>query len=234
MNLGSFKKELRSLADPRRAKTLRRFFKTGPGEYGESDKFLGITVPQSRAIAKKYAKLNFSEIKRLLRSPIHEERLIALFILIRNFEKGDKKIQNEIYKFYLRSTKYVNNWDLVDLSAIKIVGHYLLDRPKEILYKLARSKNLWERRIAIISTFEFIKNHKFRDTLEISRILFEDKHDLIHKAIGWMLREVGKKTFDTEYKFLKKYHRKMPRTSLRYAIERFPKRLRERFLQGKV
>lgn len=229
MNLPDLRKDLKKIGNKDKAKLLQRFFKTGKGEYGEGDIFLGITVPQSREAAIKYKDLLFEDIKNLLKSKIHEERLIALLILVHNFQKNPLE-QKTIYDFYLNNTKYVNNWDLVDLSSHKIIGKYLLDKPKDILFKLARSKNLWERRIAIISTFYFIKNNKFSDSLKIAELLIFDKHDLIQKAVGWMLREVGKKDKSLEIKFLRKYHKQMGRTALRYAIEKFPGKERRKYL----
>ena len=231
--LQELKKETKKIADPKRAKLLQGFFKTGKGEYGEGDIFYGITVPESRKIAKKFKGLKFSDIQKLLKSKIHEERLIAILVLVHNFENGNSADQNKIYNFYLESTRYINNWDLVDLSAYKIIGRYLDNKPKTILCELAKSKSLWEKRIAIIATAWFIKNKKFGDTLKISEILLKDEHDLIHKAVGWMLREVGKRDIKTEEKFLKKHYKKMPRTMLRYAIERFPKKRRKFYLNKK-
>lgn len=223
--------ELKRHANPIKASILQRFFKTGKGQYGEGDIFLGITVPASRKFARKYKDLNESEIKSLFKSKIHEERLIAVLILVHNFENGDEQIKKKIFEYYLANTAYINNWDLVDLSADKIVGAYLLNKPRKILYKMARSNNLWERRIAIISTFNFIKNDQSKDTFDIAKILLNDKHDLIHKAVGWMLREVGKRvSLEQEMFFLNKYANKMPRTMLRYAIERMNGPHRERYL----
>ncbi|MDD4983695.1 MAG: DNA alkylation repair protein, partial [Candidatus ainarchaeum sp.] len=185
-------KEIEKLKDPERAKHSLRYFKTGPGEYGAGDKFLGLNNPQMRALAKKYKNLDIGDIATLLKSGFHEERQIALFILVHQFEGGDADVKTRIYNFYLKNTKYINNWDLVDLSAHKIVGAYLVDKEKLILYKLVKSKDLWEKRIAVISTFWFIINDSFEDALKIAEILLEDKHDLIHKAVGWMLREIGK------------------------------------------
>ena len=238
--LNELRADLEKLKNPKKAKVLKRFFKTGPGEYGEGDIFLGISVPQLRKIAIQYENLPFSDITKLLKSKIHEERLIALLMLVHNFHEGDEKKKKEIFEFYLKSTKYVNNWDLVDLSAPKIVGEYLMDPPmaddKKILYKLAKSNNLWERRIAIIATYQFIwKAKKYKDTFKIEEILLEDKHDLIQKAVGWMLREVGKRiSQDIEEQFLKKHYHKMSRTTLRYAIERFPENLKYKYLKGRI
>jgi len=200
-----------------------RFFKTGKGEYGEGDVFLGITVPLQRSIAKKYLDLNLKDVQDLLSSKIHEHRLVSLLILIFKYKKADELEKKEIVDFYLKNTKNINNWDLVDLSAGYIVGDYLFQFKKDtsVLYKLAKSKNLWERRIAIMSTFAYIKNDHFKDVLSISEILLNDPHDLIHKAVGWMLREIGKRNKKVEVNFLNKHYREMPRTMLRYAIEKF-------------
>ncbi|UZE93073.1 MAG: DNA alkylation repair protein [Candidatus Nealsonbacteria bacterium] len=228
------KKELKSKASVKKSKNLQRFFKTEPGEYGERDIFLGIKVGDLRKIAEKYKNLSLKGIEKLLYSKIHEERLVALLILVQKFQTDDERLKEKIFKLYLKNTNYINNWDLVDLSADKIIGEYLSDKPREVLYKLAMSKNLWERRIAIMSTFQFIKNNEFKETLKILEMLLEDGHDLIHKAAGWMLREIGKRSLETEEKFLKKHYQKMPRTMLRYAIERFPEKRRQAYLKGKI
>ncbi len=225
-------KDIQILANPQKAKTFLRFFKTGKGEYGEGDKFLGLTVPSQRLIAKKYKEMELEHIEKVLSSPFHEYRLIALMILIYKFKKADEKDKKIIFDLYLKNTKYINNWDLVDLSAPNIVGNYLLDRDRNILYKLAKSDCLWEKRIAIISTYAFIRNSQFNETLEISKILLNDKHDLIHKAVGWMLREIGKRNVGAEKMFLKENYQQIPRTALRYAIEKFPEDLRLAFLKG--
>lgn len=225
------KKELHLLGDAKKARILQRFFKTGKGQYGEGDVFWGITVPKSRSLAIKYKDLFFEDITELLKSKIHEERLIAVLILVHNFKNGDERERKRIYSFYLKNTRYINNWDLVDLSADKIVGAYLLTHPRGILKKLAHSQNIWERRIAIISTFQFIKNGDAKDALIIGKMLLFDKHDLIQKAVGWMLREVGKRvSIEAERQFLDIYAHKMPRTTLRYAIEKMPKEERRAYL----
>lgn len=229
MIIDEIKKEIRRHANPKQAKLLQRFFKTGKGEYGEGDKFLGITVPISRKIAMQFsANLHLSDLQKLIKSKFHEERLIALFVLVDKFRYENKK---KIYDFYLKNTGHINNWDLVDLSAYKIVGAYLENRDKKVLYKLVKSQNLWERRIAVLSTFHYIKNGDARDALKIAGILLHDKHDLIHKAVGWMLREIGKKCGqETEEFFLQKHYKTMPRTMLRYAIERFSEKKRKFYL----
>ena len=231
--MNKIKKELNSLANKKQAKILQRFFKTGKGEYGEGDIFLGIKVPVQRKVAGRFEDLSLGDIEQLLHSSIHEYRLTAIIILVNQFKKADEDVKEKIYKLYLRNAKWVNNWDLVDLSAHYIVGAYLLDKQRDVLYKLAKSKMLWERRIAIIATFVFIRNNDFKDTIKLAQILLKDKHDLIHKACGWMLRETGKKSENGEkelIKFLNKHALKMPRTMLRYAIERLPETKRKYYL----
>lgn len=225
--------DLQSLANPQKAKILQGFFKTGPGQYGEGDIFLGIIVPEQRKVAKKHIDLSLPEIQNLLDSKIHEYRLTALFILVDKYKKADHNGKKEIVNFYLKnaSENNINNWDLVDLSAPNIVGDFLLDNDRKILYNLAKSKDLWEKRIAILSTFAFIRKGDFSDTLKISEILLNDKHDLIHKAVGWMLREVGKKDQKVLEEFLDKHCRVMPRTMLRYAIEKFDEEKRKTYLK---
>ena len=230
--LNKLKQDLQKLANKEKAVILQRFFKTGKGEYGHGDIFLGITVPDQRKIAKKYINLNLKQIKELLKSKMHEHRLIVLLLLVEKYKKADENIKKDIINFYLSHTNYINNWDLVDLSSHQILGDYLINKDKNILYKLANSNDLWEKRISIISTYTFIRNNKFQDTLNISRILLDDKHDLIHKAVGWMLREIGKRNLEIEENFLKKYYKKMPRTMLRYAIEKFDKNKREFYLKS--
>ncbi len=237
-NILKLKKELCTLADKKQAQVLQGFFKTGKGQYGEGDIFLGVKVPIQRQVAKKYFSLTFQDLETLLQSEIHEYRLCSLFVLIAQFEKADEKRQKEIFKFYLKNAKRINNWDLVDLSAPNIVGKYLSGKKaleRKVLYKLAVSHNLWERRIAVLATFEFIRQGESKDIFAIAKTLLKDEHDLIHKAVGWMLREVGKRISEgEEEKFLKKYYRQMPRTMLRYAIERFSEEKRKRYLRGKM
>lgn len=233
MTSNDLSKILRELGDSGYAKHSHRFFKTGEGEYGERDQFLGIRVPIIRQCANKFSSLSLIEIHKLLKSIYHEERLCALFMLVKKFEKS-KHEKSVVYRFYLDNTKYINSWDLVDCSAYKIVGPYLEDKNKSPLYRLARSKDLWERRIAIISTLHFIKNMQFDDTLEISKNLLNDKEDLIHKAVGWMLREVGKRDPKIERTFLLNTYKKMPRMMLRYAIEKFPELERKKYLKGNI
>ncbi len=231
-NMNILKKEIKELSNPVRAKGSMAFFKTDKGSYGEGDVFAGLTVPQSRSLAKKHKDLTLDDVKKLLESPIHEERLIGLLILVEQFQKGTPDKQKSIFEFYLQMKSHVNNWDLVDLSADKIMGAYLIDKPKDSIYKLALSTNLWDKRIAMLTTFWFLKHNQFEDTQKIAKILLHDKHDLIHKAVGWMLREMGKRDSKTLENFLKKHYKTMPRTTLRYAIERFSPALRQAYLQG--
>ena len=224
--------ELKSLANLEKARVLRRFFKTGKGEYAEGDIFLGIQVPQIRAIAKKYPNLELNKIQQLLNSKIHEERLIALLILSDRYKNSPDK--EKIFNFYLTNIKNINNWDLVDLSAPQIIGAHLLNKDRKILYTLANSKNLWKKRISIVSTYFFIHNNDFQDAIKISQLLLNDSHDLIHKAVGWMLREVGKRDQSLLKTFLKQNYKNMPRTMLRYAIEKFPEEKRKSYLNRKI
>jgi len=228
----NIKDRLQQLASPETAEILQKFFKTGPGEYGEGDIFIGVRVPDLRELAKEFQDIATSEILAILASSIHEERFLALLILVLNYGRGDEVEKKKIYDLYLENTSYINSWDLVDGSAHHIVGAFLMDKNKAPLYRLAKSENLWERRIAVISTFHFIKHHQFRETLEIGKILLTDPEDLIHKAVGWMLREIGKRDLAAEETFLKKHAMKMPRTMLRYAIEKFPEPKRQRYLKG--
>tara|TARA_Y100000310_G_scaffold345753_1_gene469290 strand:- start:7758 stop:8462 length:705 start_codon:yes stop_codon:yes gene_type:complete len=223
--------ELQDYASEEKAAVYRRFFKTGKGEYGEGDKFIGLTVPEQRKIAQKYVDVSFDDVKKLLKSEIHEHRLTGFFILVYKFEKADESEKKEIAEFYLDNLDRANNWDLIDCVADKILGPYYFEKDISMLYLLARSDNLWERRISIITTFYFIKQNSFEDTLKIAEILLKDKHDLIHKAVGWMLREVGKRDQEVEEEFLKKHYKNMPRTMLRYAIERFSKEKKEFYMK---
>ena len=227
-------KRLKKLANPEHAAISQRFFKTGPGEYGEGDVFIGIRVPVLRKLTGEFKNLPVHEAEILLQSPIHEERLLAILLFVHIFKKGDDDIKKTIYHLYLKSTEFINNWDLVDTSAEHIVGAYLMDKNKRPLYRLAKSRQLWERRIAIMATFHFVKHHEFSETLKISNLLLCDRHDLIHKATGWMLREIGKRDLRTEETFLKAHYKKMPRTMLRYAIEKFPENRRQRYLKGNI
>ena len=226
------KAELERLSDPEHAKKLQGFFKTGKDEYGEGDAFIGVRVPDQRRIAKKHRNIPLTDALVLLRSGIHEHRLTALFILTEQFNRGDEKARQRIVNLYLSNTAYVNNWDLVDSSAHKILGMWLVDKPRGVLYELARSESLWERRISIISTFAFINCGDLVDALALAGALVDDGHDLIHKASGWVLREVGKKDQSVLEEFLREHYKKMPRTMLRYAIERLPEE-RRRFYMGR-
>lgn len=225
-------RELAALADEDRAVVLRRFFKTGAGQYAEGDRFLGITVPALRKIALRYTHLPLKDIRQLLKSPIHEERSCALEILVWQYEHAEPERQEEIFRFYLDNTKGINNWDLVDCSAREIVGAHLLRRPRAVLDELAISENIWQRRIAIVATMRFIKHGEVKPTYRIAQLLLSDKHDLIHKAVGWALRETGKVSQSELLRFLEKHYKSLPRTALRYAIEHFPPERRKRMLSG--
>ena len=258
-NFQNLKKDLKNYERKEKSKLLSRFFKTGPGQYGEGDIFLGLKTAETRNVAKKYSEICLSDIAKLLASKIHEHRAVAVMILNRQFTKGDFEQKQKIYKFYLKNISGINNWDLVDSSAHKIIGAYLglmalpaeqakhtrfLSRKakgsyisgasREILYKFAKSNNLWKKRIAIMSTYHFIRKKEFKDALKISKVLLNDEHDLIHKAVGWMLREVGNRDIVAEERFLKRHYQKMPRTMLRYAIEKFPETKRQAYLKGSV
>lgn len=224
--------DLQLVATAARAKSSAWYFKTGEGEYGEGDVFIGVTVPQQRKISRKFQNLSQKEIAKLLHSKIHECRMVALFILVNRFQKGDENVRANVYKFYLSHVDRINNWDLVDCSAPNILGAYMTMHPerRSLLYTFAKSKNLWKRRIAILSTFTFIKHEDYTDALALAKLLLGDFEDLIHKATGWMLREIGKKNVKVEEKFLTSYHKVMPRTMLRYAIEKFPLAKRQRYL----
>lgn len=234
VSLAAIRKEIRALGTPERAKSSLRFFRTGPGEYGEGDKFLGLTVPEMRAIARRYRALDHDAVVELLQSHWHEERLVALVLLVDGYQRGDKPQRDRIHRAYLANTRRINNWDLVDASAAAIVGGHLEATEISLLERLARSKDLWERRIAIVATFHFIKQNEFAPTLRIAEMLLGDSHDLIHKAVGWMLREVGKRDRKVLDTFLSKHYRTMPRAALRYAIERHPESIRKGYLAGTI
>jgi len=225
---------LRGIADPEIALVSQRFFKTAPGQYGAGDIFLGIKVPVLRAQLKKFPQVSLNTMSALLQSKMHEERFFALLLLMEYFKKADAANQQIAYDLYLTHTAFINNWDLVDLSAAHIVGVYLADRVRLPLYELAKSASLWERRIAIIATFHFIRCGEYKDTLNLAEYLLNDTHDLMHKAVGWMLREVGKRDQEIEEQFLRRHYRNMPRTMLRYAIERVPEARRKAYLLGTV
>jgi 3-methyladenine DNA glycosylase AlkD len=234
ITLTSLRREVRDLSSAAVAKTNQWFFKTGPGQYGEGDHFLGLRVPTLRSLAKKYRDLPFSDALKLLRSEWHEERLLALILLVNAYERSDARDRQRIHRAYLANVRHINNWDLVDSSAPQIVGAHLSAANVGLLVKLAKSRDLWERRIAIVSTFHFIKHDEFRPTLRISKMLLADTHDLIHKAVGWMLREVGKRDRAVLDSFLAETYRVMPRTALRYAIERHPEKVRKAYLAGTI
>lgn len=225
------KTELKQLSDPSHAKKLQGFFKTGKGEYGEGDIFIGVRVPDQRRTAKKYWNIPLTDVLVLLKSEIHEYRLTALFILIQQFNKGDEELRLQIVDIYLSNTAYVNNWDLVDSSAHKLLGAWLVDKDRNVLYELAQSESLWERRISIISTFAFINRGDMVDAVALAGLLVNDGHDLIHKASGWVLREVGKKDQSLLEEFLLEHYGTMPRTMLRYAIERLPEERRKFYMK---
>ncbi|MBQ8529595.1 MAG: DNA alkylation repair protein [Parabacteroides sp.] len=227
--------ELQSIGSSEKAVHLSRFFKTGPGQYGEGDRFLGVMVPYSRAIAKANKAMPLEEVQLLLESPWHEARLCALLILVYRFKerKITEEEREQIYSFYIKNARRCNNWDLVDLSCRDIVGEYLVDKDRSILYRLADSENLWEQRIAVVATWAFIRRSDFNDTLALAERLMAHKHDLMHKAVGWMLREVGKKDRETLTNFLEKNATQLPRTTLRYAIEHYPEPQRQYFLKMK-
>ncbi|OGD86351.1 DNA alkylation repair protein [Candidatus Curtissbacteria bacterium RBG_13_35_7] len=234
MQIGDIECDLQRLKNPKKAQILSRYFKTQKGQYGQGDIFLGITVPRQRQIAKKYKDIDIKSIQKLLISKIHEYRLTAILILVSKYQSVNEREKQPIVKIYLKNTKYINNWDLVDLSADKILGQYLINRDKSILYKLAKSTILWERRIAIMATFAFIKKNQFNDTFRLAKILLYDKHDLIHKAVGWMLREIGKHNQKAEETFLNNYYKQMPRTMLRYSIEKFTEFKRKKYLKNRI
>jgi len=233
MTKNQIQRELRALADPKKAAFFQRFFRTGPGEYAEGDKFLGLSVPQVSSVAKKARDLLLLESVQLLKSPWHEDRSLALMILVDQFRRGDQKVQNRIRSAYLKNRKYVNNWDLVDGSAPHILGASLFRQDRNILYQLAKSKSLWDRRMAILSTLYFIRQGDFKDTLKISEILLKDSEDLIHKASGWMLREAGKKNSRVLRQFLDSFADQMPRTMLRYSLEKLSPRERQKYMRKK-
>ncbi len=237
MSIASLRRELKTYIDPERAKASAWFFKTGPGEYGEGDEFIGVAVPNLRKVAKAHRDLSLAEIETLLKSKVHEERLLAVLILVMQYKQTDDYHKEEIYNFYLNHTEYVNNWDIVDSSAGYIVGNFLEERDKDVLIALARSSSIWERRIAIISTFYFIQKGNPEWSLKLAELLLDDEHDLIHKAVGWMLREVGKRC---DQKILEDFlaenerYKTMSRTMLRYAIERLPEKRRQAYLKGTI
>ncbi len=226
----TIKKELKKISNKEKAKQLAGFFKTGKGQYGEGDIFIGVTVPDQRTLARQFHDTEISEIEKLLDDPIHECRLTALLILIQKYSKADENERRKISEFYLSKTSRINNWDLVDLSAHQIIGNYYFNRNRDILYKLVKSSSLWEQRIAVVATYYFLKRNDFKEILAFSEMLLDHKHDLIHKATGWMLREAGKMDISILIKFLDKHYKKMPRTMLRYAIEKLNESDRKKYM----
>jgi 3-methyladenine DNA glycosylase AlkD len=235
MRANNLIKKLKEIADPERAGTYQWFFKTGPGEYGESDKFLGVIMPKCRAIAKEFQEMDFSEIEKVLASKLHEVRMVGLIILTEQYKNGDKKKKKEVFDFYLAHTSAINNWDLVDVSAHKVVGQYIFEkRPKvnSVLKKLSNSKNMWERRIAMVAMFPFIRAEELDLTYELAEKYLPEEHDLMHKVTGWLLREAGKKDMVRLERFIQKHYSAFPRTALRYAIEKFSESKRKKLLKG--
>tara|TARA_B100001250_G_scaffold407143_1_gene427421 strand:+ start:1742 stop:2440 length:699 start_codon:yes stop_codon:yes gene_type:complete len=227
--------EIRKLADEGIAKHSLRFFKTDKGEYGYGDIFLGVRAPKIRLIAKKHIDISLADMKILIKSKYHEERFLGLIILMNKYSKTkDNETRNQLYNIYVSSFKYINNWDLVDVTCAHVIGKHLMDKDRSILYTWAKSEDLWTKRIAIVSTHCFIRKNELQETFKIAEILLNDEHDLIHKAVGWMLREAGKRDLEKEEIFLKKYYNIMPRTMLRYAIERFPESKRQKYLKGTI
>lgn len=231
--LAQIRKDIRALEKPSRALLLSKFFQTGPGGYGEGDKFLGLSVPETQSIAKRHRGTGLKDSLALLKSPWHEERLLALIFMVDLYRRGDDEMKTQIFKAYLKNTKFINNWDLVDSSAHYIVGPYLETRSRNELYRLAKSKDLWKRRIAVVATLHFIRNKDFKDILALSELLLGDKEDLMHKATGWMLREMGKRKLEPLHRFLRKFAWKMPRTMLRYSIEKLPLNERQFYMKQK-
>ena len=233
--LSELRSELKKYSSSEKADKNAWFFKTEKGQYGYGDKFIGVTMPEQRIVAKKYPDLTLNDIEKLLTSPIHEERSVALIILCKQFEKGDDKRRDEIFEFYVSHSKYINNWDLVDGSAPRIIGEYLLDKKITLLIMYAKSGDLWEKRIAMISTFAFIFHGRTKETYLIADLLLDEKHDLLQKAVGWMLRETGKRVSKKDLEeYLRTRYKKMGRTALRYSIEHFPKEERDKYLKGRV
>ncbi len=235
-SVGQVKEELQKFINPQKAEFLPRFFQAFPGGYGEGDRFIGVAVPDQRKIAGKYYHIfTLSQIESLLQEEIHEYRLTALIMLVHRYEKSEgEKEKKQIVDLYRRNIPYINNWDLVDLTAPKILGAHLMGKKRDLLYELAASGHLWKQRIAVMSTFYFIRQHDFTDTLQLAKMFLNHEHDLMHKAVGWMLREIGKRDLKTELQFLEKYYQEMPRTMLRYAIEKFDPELRKKFLKGQI
>ena len=232
MTITRLKKKLKSLANSKRAEHSASYLQTKNEGYGKGDRFLGIIVPNLRKVAKQFRTLTLPELEELLQNPIHEYRLTSLFIIIDQFQHGDIEKQKRLIELYKRNLRFVNNWDLVDISAPNLFGIYLQNRSKKILYNYTKSPDLWRRRVGIMSTFGFIRQGEYKDTLAIAKILVNDEHDLIHKAVGWMLREIGKRDKEVLITFLDKHHKKMPRTMLRYSIEKFNKKERTHYMKN--
>jgi 3-methyladenine DNA glycosylase AlkD len=234
LTAAGIKRQLRAHANPASVAILQGFFKTAPGEYGEGDRFIGVKVPALRTVCRACRGAQLDEVVKLLHSPIHEERALALLLMVDAFERGDEATRKKIYGLYLANTRFINNWDLVDCSARQIVGGWLRDRSKAPLTRLARSTSLWERRIAMLATFDGLVRRDFSETIRIADLLLADNHDLIHKAVGWLLREVGKRDGAAERAYLATRYKRMPRTMLRSAIERFPEAERQKYLRGEM
>lgn len=228
------KQEIKKMGTPERAKASAWFFKTAPGQYGHGDIFVGLNMPDTRLVAKKFSGLPAPEVVKLLHSKIHEERMVALLIIVNKYSQANDQEKKYWFKIFWQERKWINNWDLVDVTVPKVAGEYFVTHPRQPLYALAKSKNIWERRIAVLSTFAFIKRGDFKDSLAIAKMLLNDTHDLIHKAVGWMLREIGKRSRPELEKFLLANYQKMPRTMLRYAIEHFSEPVRKKYLLGKI
>lgn len=234
MNIKAIQSELAGLGDATIAESATRFMKTGPGEYGEGDRFRGIRVPVLRKLARQYEALTLGQVDRLLDSPFHEDRLLAALVMVRQFEHGTPAARQKLFDLYVSSADRINNWDIVDVTAPHLMGPHLFKRSRDILYAMARSSILWERRMAILTTFYFIRRNEFDDTLALAKLLLSDEEDLMHKAVGWMLREVGNRDRAREEQFLREHYQQMPRTMLRYAIEKFPDARRKAYLAGRV
>ncbi|MCK5241763.1 DNA alkylation repair protein [bacterium] len=233
-HLNILRQELKRRAKPKKAIVLRGFFKTGAGQYAEKDIFIGVPVPELRLLVKQHLHLSLPETELLIQSKIHEERLLGLLLLVAWFQNGDAQTQKQIFECYVRNLATINNWDLIDLTTDRIIGEYLHQRNKKPIYTWVKSKNLWKRRVAMLATYNYIKKGEFIDALKIADQLLHDKEDLIQKSVGWMLREIGKRDQAVEEAFLKLRCKHMPRTMLRYAIERFPENLRKAYLNGVI
>ncbi len=230
-NVQKIQREFKALSDPQKAQGYQRFFKTGPGQYAEGDQFLGLTTPKVRELVKKHRDLSFTELKPFIHSPWHEHRSFAFSVLALQFQKADEKTRTKIFEFYLKQKKFLNNWDLIDGTTPQIVGAFLIDKDRRLLTKFARSESLWERRIAVLATFHFIRQNDLKDIFKLAKILLKDEEDLIHKAVGWMLREAGKRDLKKLRAFLDEFSKQMPRTMLRYSIEKLSPKERKKYMQ---